>query len=178
MHARLYDESRHVDKFQRDHRPRVLRQTKGAWLRTVIFCRIYGAPSFTALLQNSRRDASKPRVRTHCTYPRRGNASFVSHFDSSRWLSRNWRIVAREMARDLFASCGSTTRSDRFLGRIKPTSLTFTALCVTRGTRRFFQILLRILVAHCLTDVTIRDPRGWHKCGVAQCGFKFFYIIY
>jgi len=29
MHARLYDESRHVDKFHRDHRPQVLRQTKG-----------------------------------------------------------------------------------------------------------------------------------------------------
>lgn len=76
VHAWLYDESRHVGKFQRDHRPRVLRQTKGAWPRTVIFCRIYGAPSFTALLQNVAR-ARAASTYVLYTYHRRGNANFL-----------------------------------------------------------------------------------------------------
>lgn len=135
MHARLYDESRHVGKFQRDHRPRVLRQTKGAWPRTVIFCRIYGAPSFTALLQNAARE-QEPRVRTYCTYHRRGNASFLSRvgFVASNYRETG-RAVVREMAYEgSVRRCNSTSRSDCPLVRIKSTSLTL--YCIVCHTCR------------------------------------------
>lgn len=174
MYARLYDESRHVGKFPRDHRSQVLRQTKGAWLHTVIFCRIYGAPSLRLYYRT--RGASKPRVHM-CLHVSPDVGMRISSLTSIRLV--DYRETGRALSRvkwhtrDLYVA--------QFYGAFRsfPRSYKvdivnfYCTVCHTRHAVNFFQILLRILVAHCLTNVMTRDPRGWHEW-IARCKFKFY----
>lgn len=136
MHG-LYEESRHVGKFQGDHRSRALRQTKGAWPHTAIFCRIYGAQSVTTLLQDT------ARVSRGYMYVRWRNVCSLL-FQLNIDYPGTGRSVAREMAYEGSACRATPMCSDRFLShgstltRIKSTSLTVFYVTCDANFSKFF----------------------------------------
>lgn len=145
--------ARHVGKFPRDHRSQVLRQTKGAWLHTVIFCRIYGAPSLRLYYR-----ILAERVSHEYDVGMRifslTSIRLVDYRETGRALSR-----VKRHTRDLYVA--------QFYGAFRSFPRSYKVdivnfYCIVWHTRHavnFFQILLRILVTHCLTNVTI--PRGY-----------------
>lgn len=104
-HARTrftYDESRHVGKFQADHRPQALQQPKGAWPRVTVFCQIYGAPSVTTLLQDAARvsheyvymsDAFPPRFDSASIIERERETARAQCVARTKWHTRDPLVV-------------------------------------------------------------------------------------